>query len=276
MLSIFIKKRKRIHKRLEVQFSVLNLLSTTYEGKGEVHMNKFLQETPHIKPNGVEIAETILLPGDPLRAKFIAENFLEDVVQFNEVRGMLGYTGTYKGKKISVMGTGMGTASIGIYSWELINIFGVKNLIRIGSAGSIQDDLNLYDIVFAMGAATDTNYAHQFNLPGQFSITASFELLEKAKKVADEKGYPVRVGNVLSSDVFYNADETAMKKWSEMGVLCAEMESAGLYLNAARAGVNALCILTISDHIFKHEQTTQMERQTAFTKMMEIALELAE
>lgn len=239
-------------------------------------MSKFHQETPHIKPNGVEIAETILLPGDPLRAKFIAENFLEDVVQFNEVRGMLGYTGTYNGKKISVMGTGMGTASMGIYSWELINIFGVKNLIRIGSAGSIQDDLNLYDIVFAMGAATDTNYAHQFNLPGQFSITASFDLLEKAKKVADAKGYPVRVGNVLSSDVFYNADETAIQKWSEMGVLCAEMESAGLYLNAARAGVNALCILTISDHIFKHEQTTQMERQTAFTKMMEIALELAE
>lgn len=239
-------------------------------------MSKFHQETPHIKPNGVEIAETILLPGDPLRAKFIAENFLEDVVQFNEVRGMLGYTGTYNGKKISVMGTGMGTASMGIYSWELINIFGVKNLIRIGSAGSIQDDLNLYDIVFAMGSATDTNYAHQYNLPGQYSITASFELLEKAKKVADAKGYPVRVGNVLSSDIFYNADETAMKKWSEMGILCAEMESAGLYMNAARAGVNALCILTISDHIFKHEQTTQLERQTAFTKMMEIALELAE
>lgn len=234
------------------------------------------KETPHIKPNGVEIAETILLPGDPLRAKFIAENFLEDVVQFNEVRGMLGYTGTFKGKKISVMGTGMGTASMGIYSWELINVFGVKNLIRIGSAGSIQDDLNLYDIVFAMGSSTDANYAHQYNLPGHYSITASYELLEKAKKVADEKGYPVRIGNVLSSDVFYNADSTAMERWSKMGVLCAEMESAALYMNAAQAGVNALCILTISDHIFKHEQTTQLERQTAFTKMMEIALELAE
>jgi purine-nucleoside phosphorylase len=232
-------------------------------------------ETPHIKPNGAEIAETVLLPGDPLRAKFIAETFLTDVVQFNEVRGMLGFTGTYNGKRISVMGTGMGTASMGIYSWELIHVFGVKNLIRIGSAGSIQDNLNLYDIVFAMGASTDTNYGHQFNLPGQYSITASFELLEKAKKVADEKGYPVRVGNVLSSDVFYNADSTAMQKWSEMGILCAEMESAGLYMNAAKAGVNALCILTISDHIFKHEQTTQEERQTAFTKMMEIALELA-
>lgn len=233
------------------------------------------KETPHIKPNGAEIAETILLPGDPLRAKFIAETYLEDVVQFNEVRGMLGYTGTYKGKRISVMGTGMGTPSMSIYSWELIHVFGVKNLIRIGSAGSIQDDLNLYDIVFAMGSSTDSNYAHQYNIPGHYSITASYELLEKAKKVADEKGQPVRVGNVLSSDIFYNADPTAMKKWSEMGILCAEMESAGLYLNAAHARVNALCILTISDHIFKHEQTTQKERETTFTKMMEIALELA-
>lgn len=233
------------------------------------------KETPHIKPNGAEIAETILLPGDPLRAKFIAETYLEDVIQFNEVRGMLGYTGTYKGKRISVMGTGMGTPSMSIYSWELIHVFGVKNLIRIGSAGSLQDNLNLYDIVFAMGASTDSNYGHQFNVPGHYSITASYELLEKAKKVADEQGQKVRVGNVLSSDVFYNADPTAIQKWSEMGILCAEMESAGLYLNAAHAGVNALCILTISDHIFKEEKTTQEERQTSFTKMMEIALELA-
>lgn len=233
------------------------------------------KETPHIKPNGAEIAETILLPGDPLRAKFIAETYLEDVVQFNEVRGMLGFTGTYKGKRISVMGTGMGTASMGIYSWELIHVFGVKNLIRIGSAGAIQDHLNLYDIVFAMGSSTDTNYGHQYNLPGNYSITASFDLLEKAKKVADAQGQQVHVGNVLSSDIFYNADPTALQKWSEMGILCAEMESAGLYMNASHAGVNALCILTISDHIFRQEQTTQEERQTAFTKMMEIALELA-
>lgn len=233
------------------------------------------KETPHIKPNGAEIAETILLPGDPLRAKFIAETYLEDVVQFNEIRGMLGYTGTFNGKKISVMGTGMGAPSMAIYSWELINIFGVKNLIRIGSAGSIQDDLNLYDIVFALGSSTDSNYMHQYNLPGNYSITASYDLLEQAKKVADNKGHEVRVGNVLSSDIFYNADETAMQKWSDMGLLCAEMESAALYLNAAHAGVNALCILTISDHIFKGEQASQEERQTAFTNMMEIALELA-
>lgn len=162
-----------------------------------------------------------------------------------------------------------------LYSWELIHIFGVKNLIRIGSCGAIQDQLNLYDIVFAMGASTDSNYVQQYNLPGQYSNIASFSLLEKAKKVADEKGLPVHVGNVLSSDFFYNADQTALEKWSKMGILCAEMETAGLYMNAAHAGVNALTILTVSDHIFRHEQTTTEERQTAFTNMMEIALELA-
>jgi purine-nucleoside phosphorylase len=236
--------------------------------------NNELKETPHIKPNGVEIAETILLPGDPLRAKFIAENFLEKPVLFNEVRGMLGYTGEYKGKKVSVMGTGMGTPSMAIYSWELINIFGVKNLIRIGSCGAMQNDIKLYDIILAMGAATNSNYAHQLNLPGQFPITASYELLEKAKKIADEKNYKVHVGNVLSSDVFYNADETATEKWAKMGILAEEMETTSLYLNAASAGAKALTILTVSDHMITHEQTTQEERQTSFTKMMEIALDL--
>ncbi|WP_042203906.1 purine-nucleoside phosphorylase [Paenibacillus camerounensis] len=233
------------------------------------------KETPHIKPNGAEIAETILLPGDPLRAKFIAETYLENPVQFNEVRGMLGYTGTYKGKKISVMGTGMGVPSIGIYSWELINVFGVKNLIRIGSAGALQDNLNLYDIVFGIGASTNSNYASQFNLPGQYAVTASYELLEKAKKTADAQGQKVHIGNILTSDTFYNADKSAASKWKDMGVLCIEMEAAALYLNAAQAGVNALCILTISDHIFRAEETTSEERQTSFTNMMEIALELA-
>lgn len=236
--------------------------------------NNRLKETPHIKPNGVEIAETILLPGDPLRAKFIAENFLENPVLFNEVRGMLGYTGEYKGKKVSVMGTGMGTPSMAIYSWELINVFGVKNLIRIGSCGAMQKDIKLYDIILAMGAATNSNYAKQFNLPGEFPITASYELLEKAKKVADEKKCKVHVGNVLSSDVFYSADETATEKWAKMGILAEEMETTSLYLNAASAGVKALTILTVSDHMITHEQTTQEERQTSFTKMMEIALDL--
>lgn len=234
-----------------------------------------LKETPHIQPNGVEIAETILLPGDPLRAKFIAETYLTDAQQFNSVRNMLGYTGTYNGKKISVMGTGMGIPSMSLYSWELIHVFGVKNLIRVGSCGAVQDDMNLYDIVLAMGASTNSNYANQFNLPGQFSNLASFSLLEKAKKAADQKDVRVHVGNVLSSDIFYNADQTAMDKWKAMGILCVEMETSGLYLNAASAGVHALTILTVSDHIYRNEETTPEERQTAFTTMMEIALQLA-
>lgn len=233
------------------------------------------KETPHIKPNGVEIAETILLPGDPLRAKFIAETYLDDVVQFNSVRNMLGFTGTYNGTKVSVMGTGMGIPSIGIYSWELIHVFGVKNLIRVGTCGAIQDNMKLYDVVLAMGASTNSNFVHQFNLPGQFSNIASFSLLEKAKKAADEKGLPVHVGNVLSSDIFYNDDATAMDQWKKMGILAVEMETSALYLNAARAGVNALTIMTVSDHIYTKEVTTPEERQTAFTNMMEIALQLA-
>ncbi|MEH7074633.1 purine-nucleoside phosphorylase [Neobacillus drentensis] len=233
------------------------------------------KETPHIKPNGVEIAETILLPGDPLRAQFIAETYLEDPVQFNSVRNMLGFTGTYQGKKISVMGTGMGMPSMSLYSWELIHVFGVKNLIRIGTCGAIQDQMNLYDIVLAMGASTDSRYVHQYNLPGEFSNIASFSLLERAKKGADAKGLPVHVGNVLTSDIFYNADPSAIEKWRKMGILCVEMETAGLYMNAAYAGVNALTILTVSDHITRNEQTTPEERQTAFTNMMEVALGLA-
>jgi purine-nucleoside phosphorylase len=237
--------------------------------------NSEQKETPHIKPNGVEIAETILLPGDPLRAKFIAETYLENAVQFNSVRNMFGYTGTYQGKKVSVMGTGMGMPSMSLYSWELIHVFGVKNLIRIGTCGAIQDHMNLYDIVLAMGASTDSRYVHQYNLPGEFSNIASFTLLEKAKNGADQKGLPVHVGNVLTSDIFYNADPTAIEKWRKMGILSVEMETAGLYMNAAYAGVNALTILTVSDHIIRHEQTTPEERQIAFTNMMEIALGLA-
>lgn len=248
---------------------------TSNNNEGVNYMNNLaFKESPHIKPNGVEIAETILLPGDPLRAKFIAENFLENPVLFNEVRGMLGYTGEYKGKKVSVMGTGMGAPSMAIYSWELIHIFGVKNLIRIGSCGAMQDNINLYDIILAMGAATNSNYAHQFNLPGQFPITASYELLEKAKKIADGRDCRVHIGNVLSSDVFYNADKTAMKKWAGMGILAEEMETTSLYLNAASAGVKALTILTVSDHMIRHEQTTPEERQTSFTEMVDIALAL--
>ncbi|MEH7749526.1 purine-nucleoside phosphorylase, partial [Neobacillus drentensis] len=207
--------------------------------------------------------------------KFIAETYLENPVQFNSVRNMFGFTGSYQGKKVSVMGTGMGMPSMSLYSWELIHVFGVKNLIRIGTCGAIQDQMNLYDIVLAMGASTDSRYVHQYNLPGEFSNIASFSLLEKAKQSADSKGLPVHVGNVLTSDIFYNADPTAIEKWRKMGILCVEMETAGLYMNAAYAGVNALTILTVSDHIIRNEQTTPEERQLAFTNMMEIALGLA-
>jgi purine-nucleoside phosphorylase len=232
--------------------------------------------TPHIgvKDQGV-IAETVLMPGDPLRAKFIADTFLENVVEFNTVRNMFGYTGTYNGKKISVMGSGMGIPSIGIYSYELIHFYGVKNLIRVGSCGAFQKDLNLYDIIIGISASTNSNFMHQYGLPGTFAPTASWELISKATKVADEKGYPYRVGNILSSDVFYDDNPEIWKEWAKMGVLAVEMEAAALYANAARAGVNALTILTVSDSLVTHELTTAEERQTAFTKMMEIALELA-
>lgn len=231
--------------------------------------------TPHISAKKGEIAETILLPGDPLRAKFIAKNFLENPVQFNAIRNMLGFTGTYKGKRISVMGTGMGMPSIGIYSYELIHFYGVKNLIRVGSCGAYSDKLDLYDIILAMGACTNSNYARQFELPGTYSAIASWDLLYKAKQVADEKNIPVVVGNVLSSDTFYTPEKDLPKKWAQMNVIAVEMEAYALYCNAAYAGVNALAILTVSDSLVTKKETTPEEREKNFTKMMEIALELA-
>lgn len=232
--------------------------------------------TPHIQATSKDqIAETILLPGDPLRAKFIADTFLENVTQFNETRNMLGFTGTCNGKRISVMGTGMGLPSIGIYSYELIHFYGVKNLIRIGSAGSLQPDLHVRDIVIGMGACTNSAFADQYNLPGPFAPIASWPLLKKAVDVAADNGIGVRVGNILSSDIFYDDDAEIWKKWARMGVLAVEMEAAALYLNAARAGANALCILTISDSLVTHEATTAQERQETFTDMMKIALALA-
>lgn len=232
--------------------------------------------TPHNAAKVGDIAETVLLPGDPLRAKFIAETYLEDPVLYNTVRGMYGYTGTYKGKRISVQGTGMGIPSMGIYSYELIHVYGCKNLIRIGSAGGY-GKLKVRDIVIAMGACTNSNYGSQFGLPGTFAPIASYELLENAVKVARDKNIPVSVGNILSSDCFYGdgGEDLMETKWSKMGVYAVEMETAGLYMNAARAGVNALAILTISDCPATGEATTAEERQETFTKMMEIALELA-
>ncbi|MGL4849796.1 MAG: purine-nucleoside phosphorylase [Clostridium sp.] len=232
--------------------------------------------TPHIGAQLGDIAETILLPGDPLRAKFIAETFLENPVQYNTVRGMLGFTGTYKGKRISVQGTGMGIPSIGIYSYELIHFYGVKNLIRIGSAGAIDESLKLHDIVIGMGACTDSNFASQYNLPGTFAPIASYKLVEGAVNSAKELNIEAKVGNILSSDVFYGEGGLdTLKSWQKMGALAVEMESAALYMNAARAGVNALCMLTISDCPFTGELTSAEERQTAFTNMMKVALEMA-
>ena len=232
--------------------------------------------TPHINVSeqGI-IAETVLMPGDPLRAKFIAETYLENPVQFNIVRNMFGYTGTYKGKKISIMGSGMGMPSIGIYSYELIHFYGVKNIIRIGSCGAIQEDIRIRDIVIGISASTNSNYASQYDLPGTYAPTASWSLVKKAIDIAESKGIPTRVGNVLSSDIFYDDDPDTWRKWAKMGVLAIEMEAAALYMNAARAGVNALCVLTVSDSLVSHEVTTAEERQTSFTNMMEIALELA-
>lgn len=214
----------------------------------------------------------MLLPGDPLRAKYIAETYLENPVCFNTVRNMFGFTGTYKGQEVSVMGSGMGMPSMGIYSYELFNFYDVDKIIRIGSAGALQDDINVMDIVIAIGACTDSNYASNYCLPGTFAPTASYSLLERAVEVAKEQGTPVRVGNVVSSDVFYSDDPTKQDAWRKMGVLCAEMECAALYMNAARAGKQALGILTISDHMYREEAISAEARQTSFNKMMEIAL----
>lgn len=231
--------------------------------------------TPHIDPKGVDIADTILLPGDPLRAKFIAETYLDDPQCFNEVRGMLGFTGSYRGQPVSVMGTGMGIPSIAIYSYELIHFFGVKNLIRVGSCGAMQKGIDLYDVIIAQGASTDSHYLDQFGMPGTYAALSSYRLLSRAKQVADDRGQRAHVGNVLSSDIFYNVDDSVLGTWATMGILAVEMESAGLFANAAAAGVDALGIFTVSDNILTDAHTTPEERQTAFTAMIEIALELA-
>lgn len=232
--------------------------------------------TPHNAAESGAIAKTVLMPGDPLRAKFVAETYLENPVCFNTVRNMLGFTGTYHGKPVSVMGSGMGMPSIGIYSYELFHFYNVDRIIRIGTAGGIADGVQLRDVVVGVGACTDSNYAAQFRLPGTFAPIASFRLAEKAVQAARRLGVPVRAGNVLSSDLFYGDDETSLETWKKMGVLAVEMESAALYMNAARAGKEALCLLTISDCPLRGEALPAEERQTSFTQMMEIALETAE
>lgn len=229
--------------------------------------------TPHIEAKAGDFAKTVLMPGDPLRAKFIAETYLEQVRCVNQVRGMLGFTGTYKGKELSVMGSGMGMPSIGIYSYELFNFYDVDNIIRVGSAGAIQDDVNVMDVVIGMGASVVSDYPDQFGCPGHLAPLADYRLLSTAVKSAEELGTEVRVGNILSEDVFYA--ERSKDCYKKMGVLAVEMESGALYLNAARAGKHALCILTISDHLYRAEELTSEQRQVGFGKMIEIALETA-
>jgi len=230
--------------------------------------------TPHNSAEKTDIAKTVLMPGDPLRAKFIAENYLTDTVCYNEVRGMLGFTGKYKGIPVSVQGSGMGIPSIGIYSWELFNEYDVENIIRVGTAGAIAENAGLRDIIIAMSASTNSNYASQFGLPGSYAPTASWKLISEAVRIAGEKGCAFHAGNILSSDTFYD-DSASLASWAKMGVLGVEMESAALYMNAARAGKNALCILTVSDCPLKGLSTTAEERQTSFRDMMEIALDTA-
>ncbi|MBQ0788704.1 MAG: purine-nucleoside phosphorylase [Oceanihabitans sp.] len=229
----------------------------------------------HIGANKGDIAETILLPGDPLRAKWIAETFFENPVCFNEVRGMLGYTGTYEGKRVSVMGTGMGVPSISIYAHELITQFGVKNLIRVGSSGSYQEHIKIRDVVLAMAASSNSG-VNELRFGGaDYAPTASFELFQKAVDAAKTKKVAIKAGNVFTSDEFYADDFESYKKWSKFGVLCVEMETAGLYTVAAKHNVNALTILTISDSLVTGETTTSKERETTFKDMIAIALELA-
>ena len=229
--------------------------------------------TPHIGAKLGDIAETVIMAGDPLRVKFMAETFLDNPVQFNNVRGMLGFTGSYKGQRVSVMGHGMGMPSIGIYTYELYNFYGVKTIIRVGSAGSIQHDLHVGDLVVAMGACTNSNYACQYELPGSFAPIADFALVRGAVEACERLGYRYKVGNVFSSDVFYS-ENAHNDRWINMGVLAVEMEIAALYMNAARSGNRALGICTVSDHILTGEVTTAEERQTTFTHMMDVAFSL--
>lgn len=232
--------------------------------------------TPHIAAKKGDFAKTVLMPGDPLRAKYIAETFLEDAVLVNQVRGVNGFTGTYKGKRVSVMASGMGIPSIGIYSYELFHFYDVDNIIRIGTAGAMHPDLKIRDVVIGMGACTDSNFASQYQLPGTFAPIASYELLSKAVKAVEAMGgVDYKVGNLLSSDVFYNDNSQNTALWQKMGVLAVEMEAAGLYMNAARCGKNALAICTISDSLVTGEATTSEERQSSFSDMVKIALEIA-
>lgn len=231
--------------------------------------------TPHNNAKKGEFAPTVLFPGDPLRAKFIAEHFLTDAVQINSVRNMFAYTGYYKGKKVSVMGSGMGMPSLGIYAHELYEQYGVENIIRIGSCGAYQEDCKLFDVIIAQGACTNSAWAHQYGLPGTFSAIADWSLLKAASDKASELNIPTHIGNILSSDIFYNDRPEVWKNWARMGCLAVEMETYALYSIAASLHKKALTILTVSDSFCFHEETTAEQREQSFSQMMEIALEIA-
>lgn len=237
--------------------------------------------TPHINASPSDFAKTVLMPGDPLRAKFIAENFLENAVLVNNIRGIHGYTGKYKDTPVSVMASGMGMPSIGIYSYELFNFFEVENIIRIGSAGAISPNIHVRDIILGIGACTDSNYASNFRLPGAFAPVASFRLLKICADIAEKMKLSYHVGSLLSSDVFYGDEQgvpeaqKSVNAWQKMGVTAVEMEAAALYMNAARAGKNALAVCTVSDHIVTGEALDAEQRQNSFTEMMELSLETA-
>ena len=233
-------------------------------------------KTPHIDlKNDLGFGKTILMPGDPLRAKYIADNFLEDAVLVNGVRGVNGYTGYYKGVKVSVMASGMGMPSIGIYSYELYKVFGVQNIIRVGSVGGMAENVKIRDIIFGMGASTTSAFATQYGLDGSFAPIASYDVMKCAIEEAERMGVRYHVGNLLSSDVFYNANPEMSKKWARLGVLGVEMEAAALYMNAAYLGGRALAICTVSDHLMTGEALDAAARQSSFTDMMEIALNTA-
>ena len=231
--------------------------------------------TPHNQANPGEIAKTVLMPGDPLRAKFLANTYLENVKEFNTVRNMLGYTGDYQGKRVSVMGSGMGMPSIGIYSHELYHFYDVDAIIRIGSCGALNENIHVRDLILVQGACTDSRYASQFELPGTYSAISSFDLLEKAVNCCREKDLRFHVGNVIASDFFYHADANSAEKWASVGCLGVEMESYALFMNAAYAKKKAMTLLTVSDHLFLKEDTTPQEREKTFHDMMEVALEIA-
>ena len=231
--------------------------------------------TPHNKAEKNQIADTVFMPGDPLRAEYIAKKYLADAVKVTDVRNMYGFTGGYNGRDVTVMGHGMGIPSVGIYTYELYNFYDVKSIIRIGSAGGLAEDVNLRDIVIGMGACTDSSFAWQYGLPGTFSAIADYTLLQKAVASAEKADKTVRVGNIITTDVFYSPKE-ANEKWRDMGVLAVEMEAAALYMNAAKAGKKALCICTVSDHLFKPEQLSVEERQTGFDDMIKVALGMLE